>query len=123
METLGTGAGALGLRLQIGSAFQIRFLFRTYDSTTETYTDEDISGKTFSFTIWEYKGARKHLLNYTNQSGITVPIYSTNEILVNGLAADVTVTQEGDYYYELRRTDLDQPKVFGQVDLTFDAKT
>ena len=123
METLGTGAGRLDLRLQIGSWKDITFVFRTYDSTTDLYTDEDISDKTFVFLIRKYKGARKNLVKYTNVSGITVPIYSINEIRVRILAADVTEVQEGEYYWELRREDLDAPKLFGLCFLTYDAQT
>ena len=122
MEKIGTGAGRLDLYLQIESARQLTFIFRTYDSTTEVYTNEDISGKTFVFLIRKYKGAKKNLIKYTNQSGITVPIYSTNEIRVDILAADVTDVEEGEYYWELRREDLDQPKLFGLCYLTDDAK-
>jgi hypothetical protein len=123
METVGTGAGQLKLFIQIGSAWEITFAFRTYDSTTETHTNDDISGNTFSFSLWKYKGARSKIFNYTNQSGITVPIYSTHEILVRGLAADTVSQEEGDYYFELRRTDLNKAKVFGIAVLSFDAKT
>ena len=112
METVGTGAGRVDLKLQIGSAQQLTFVF----------TDEDISGKTFSFALYEYKGSRKKIFNYTNQSGIQVPVYSTDEIRVNILAADVTTIGEGEYYYELRREDLDKPKVYGLAYLSFDAK-
>ena len=122
MEKIGTGAGRLDLYLQIGSARQLTFVFRTYDSATDTYSNDDISGKTFVFFIKKFKGSRKNIVKYTNQSGITVPIYSTNEILVNILAADVSEIEEGEYYWELRREDLDQPKVFGLCFLTFDAQ-
>lgn len=122
MEKIGTGAGRLDLYLQIGSARQLTFIFRTYDSATDTYTDEDISGKTFVFLIKKFKGDRKNTVKYTNQSGITIPIYYTNRILVNVLAADVTDVNEGEYYWELRREDLDQPKIFGLCYLNFDAK-
>ena len=121
METVGTGAGQLTLKLQIGSARALVFVFKRYDSTTELTTDEDISTKTFSFTLWKFKGARKHILNYTNGNGITVPIYSTNEIRVDILAADVSGIDEGEGYWELRRTDLDEAKISGPVLLSFDA--
>ena len=102
----------MDLYLQIGSARQLTFIF-----------DEDISSKTFVFLIRKYKGARKNIVKYTNQSGITVPIYSTTDIRVNILAADVTEIEEGEYYWELRREDLDQPKVVGLCFFSFDAKS
>lgn len=119
MEELGTGAGRFKLRLQIGSAKQIPISFFTRVSGVDTA--EDISGKTFVFFIKKYKGARGNILKYTNQSGITVPIYSTNEILINILAADVTEVEEGEFYWELRREDLDQPKLAGTGEFTYDA--
>lgn len=122
MEQIGTGAGKFNLNLQIGSARQLTFTFRTYNTTTQTYSDDDISGKTFVFFIRKYKGSRKNIVKYTNQSGITVPIYSTNQIRVNILAADVTEVEEGEYYWELRREDLDQPKLYGLCYLTYDAQ-
>ena len=111
METVGTGAGRLDLELQIGSAQQLTFVFE----------EDDISTKTFSFTIYKYKGSRVRILHYTNQSGIQVPVYSTDEIRVNILAADTNV-EEGQHYWELRREDLDKPKVYGLVNFSFDAK-
>jgi hypothetical protein len=122
MEKIGTGAGRFDLSLQIGSARQLTFIFRTYNSGTGTYTDDDISGKTFVFFIKKFKGSRKNIVKYTNQSGITIPIYYTNRILVNVLAADVSEIEEGEYYWELRREDLDQPRVYGLCFLTFDAQ-
>lgn len=121
METVGTGAGELNLKIQIGSVKILTFTFRTYNSTTETYTDEDISTKTFSFFLRKYKGSRKKIFNLTNGNGITVPIYSTNQIEVRISSANTEGEEEGEYYWELRREDLDQPKLFGKAYLSYDA--
>lgn len=121
METVGTGAGRMDLRLQIGSFRELEFIFRTYDTTTETYSDEDITTKTFSFFLRKYKGSRKKVVNYTNGNGITIPVYYTNRILVRIQGADTEDSEEGEYYFELRREDLDAPKVYGLAYLKFDA--
>lgn len=112
----------MNIELQIGSARQITFIFRTYDDTTGLYSNEDISSKTFVFLIKKYKGAKLNAIKYTNNNGITIPVYYTNRILVSILAADTENQDEGEYYWELRREDLDQPKVAGLCYLSFDAK-
>lgn len=120
MVEVGTGAAQMKLNLQIGSAFVLTFKFRTFETTTGIYTPTDISHKTFSFSLWKNKGDRLKTLNLTNGSGITVPIYSVDEILVSSTISTSVI--EGDYYFELRRTDLNQPSVFGVARLDFDAK-
>lgn len=120
MDKVGTGAGRLDIAMQIGSAWQMTVRFRTYDGTT--YTPEDISTKTFSFTMWKFKGSRKKIVNLTNGNGITVPVYSTDEILISVPAASITGIDEGQYYYELRRTDLNKAKLFGLDYLSYEAE-
>lgn len=123
METAGTGAGQLNIKIQIGSVWIRTFTFKRYTASTNTYTDEDISTKTFSFFLKRYKGARVKEFNLTNGNGISVPIYSTNQIEVRVSSANTDSLDEGEYYFELRREDLDQPKIFGLAYLTFDAQT
>lgn len=110
METVGSGAGRLNLKLQIGSFKLLTFVF-----------DEDISTKTFGFYIKQYKGARINAVKYTNNNGITIPIYSTDRIEVRIQGANTENLQEGQYYWELRREDLDAPKVFGDCYFSFEA--
>lgn len=121
METVGTGTGRFDWKLQIGSFVEKEFIFRTHNSTTDVFTDEDISDKTFSFSLRKYKGSRKKIINYTNNNGITIPIYYTNRILLRIQGADTEDLEEGEYYFEIRREDLDAPKVAGLAYLTFDA--
>lgn len=121
MDKVNVGAGRLDISMQIGSAWSMSVIFRTYDSTTDTYTPEDISTKTFSFFLRKYKGARTKLFNLTNGNGITVPVYSTDEILISVPAANITGVDEGEYYWELRRTDLNKPKMYGLCYLSFEA--
>lgn len=120
MVTVGTGAAQLDLKLQINSARTLYFIFRTYDSTTDTYSYDDISTKTFSFFLKRYKGDRNTIFTLTNNNGITVPTYSTYEITVSISASNVNI-EEGQYYWELRRTDLNQAKVSGNAYLSYNA--
>lgn len=110
MEYVGSGAARLDLKLQIGSFKRLTFVF-----------DEDISTKTFVFTLKKYAGARPNAIKYTNGNGIVIPVYSTDRIEVNIQGAASEDLDEGEYYWELRREDLDSPKVFGECVLSFDA--
>lgn len=120
METAGTGAGNINLIFQIGSSWYKIFTFRRLNSDTGLYTNEDISTKTFSFFLKKNKGDRIKIFNLTNGNGITVPVYSTNQIRV-----DVTGTQasieEGEYVWELRRNDLNAPYLSGLAYFVFDS--
>ena len=120
MNTLGTGAGNLNIIFQINSARVLSFVFRRYNSSTEVYTEEDISGKTFAFFLKKNKGDRLKIFNLTLGNGITIPIYSNNELRVS-LSASNTNIEEGEYVWELRRTDLDAPCISGLAYFTFDS--
>lgn len=120
METLGTGAGNFNIVFQIGSAWFKTFVFRRLNSTTGIYTDEDISTKTFSFYIKKNKGDRIKLFNLTNGNGISVPIYSTNQIRVDVSAVNSNI-EEGEYIWELRRNDLNEPWLSGLAFFRFDS--
>lgn len=120
MESLGTGAGQINLYFQIGSWWYKYITFRRYSATTDTYTDEDISTKTFSFFIKKNKGDRTKIFNLTNGNGITIPVYSTNQIRIDVTGAQASI-EEGEYYWELRRTDLNAPYLTGLAYFTFDA--
>ena len=121
METIGLGTGQCILKIQIGAIWTKNFIFKDFDPTTGIYTDQDISGKTFSFFVKKNKGDRIKIFNLTNGNGITVPIYSINEIRVS-ISAVQTNIEEGEYYFELRRTDLDKAKIAGLAYFTFDAQ-
>lgn len=121
METLGTGAGQLNIKIQIGSVWIKDFVFRTYSPTTELYTDDDLNGATFSFFLKKFKGDRLKVFNLTLGNGIALVTYVSNRIRITASSSQ-TAIEEGDYYYELRRTDLDKAKVSGLASLTFDAQ-
>ena len=120
MESLGTGTGNLNITFQINSVRILNFVFRRYNSATGVYTEEDISGKTFSFFLKKNKGDRKKVFNLTLNNGITIPIYTVNELRV-ALSASNTNIEEGEYVWELRRTDLDAPYLSGLAYFTYDS--
>ena len=120
METVGTGAGNINLTFQIGSAWYKYFTFRRLNSTTGIYTNEDISTKTFSFFLKKNKGDRVKIFNLTNLKGITIPVYTTNQIRID-LNGSQTSIEQGEYYWELRRTDLNQPYLSGLASFVYDS--
>lgn len=122
METAGLGTGQLNLNIQIGAIWDQTFTFYIESSTTGQNIIEDISGKTFSFFVKKFKGDRIKIFNLTNNNGITIPIYSTNQIRVIIPASMTSTIEEGEYYWELRRTDLDRAKIAGLAYFNFDAK-
>jgi hypothetical protein len=120
MESLGTGTGNLNITFQINSVRILNFIFRRYNTNTGIYTEEDISGKTFSFFLKKNKGDRKKVFNLTLNNGITIPIYTVNELRV-ALTASNTNIEEGEYVWELRRTDLDTPYLSGLAYFVYDS--
>jgi hypothetical protein len=120
METIGTGAGQLNIKMQIGSVWTKDFIFRTLNQATEVYTDDSLVGATFSFFLKKFKGDRLKIFNLTLGNGISFVTYTSNQIRVTASASQMSI-EEGEYYYELRRTDLDRAKVTGMAYLTFDS--
>ena len=120
METQGTGTGNLNITFQINSVRILNFIFRRYNTNTGIYTEEVISGKTFSFFIKKNKGDRRKVFNLTLNNGITIPIYTVNELRV-ALTASNTNIEEGEYVWELRRTDLDTPYLSGLAYFVYDS--
>jgi len=121
MEELGTGAGQLVIKMQIGAIWQKDFYFRTYNSTTEVYTDDSLTGATFSFFLKKNIGDRLKVFNLTLSNGIAFITYTSNGIRVTASATQTSI-QEGEYYYELRRTDLDKAVLSGKCFLIYDAQ-
>lgn len=121
MEEIGTGAGQLVIKMQIGSVWTKDFYFRTYNSTTEVYTDDSLTGTTYSFFLKKNIGDRLKTFNLTLGSGISFITYTSNGIRVTATATQTSI-QEGEYYYELRRTDLDKAVLSGKCFLTYDAQ-
>ena len=109
MYTLGTGAAQLNLLFQIGSYRTIIFDF-----------GGDVTLWTFEFILRDNKGSRVKILSLTLGSGISFPIYETNQIQVAISATNATI-REGEYYWELRRTDLNIPIANGNAIFSYDA--
>lgn len=121
METVGLGVGQVNLNIQIGAIWTKHIYFKTYNSVTGIYTDDDISAKTFSFFVKKNKGDRLKIFNLTNGNGISVPVYSLNEIMIS-ISALQTSIEEGEYYFELRKTDIDKAVLSGLAYFNYDAK-
>jgi hypothetical protein len=115
MKRVGTGAGNFNIIFQIGSARVLTFTFLNPDGS-----GYDISGKTLSFYIKKNKGDRIKLFNLTNLNGITVPVYATNQIRVD-FSTSNTSREEGEYYWELRREDLNTPALSGLACFVYDS--
>lgn len=118
MVTVGTGAGNCNLIIQIGQSWYKNIIFRRL--IADVYYDEDISTKTFSFSLRKNKGDRIKIFNLTNGNGITVPVYSLNEIRLDLTGAQTSI-EEGEYYFELRRTDLNAPWISGNAYFVFNS--
>ena len=121
MDSVGTGAGKLNLNIQIGSAWSKNFTFKLYNSTTGVYTDDVLTGATFSFFVKKNIGDRVKVFNLTLSNGIQFITYYDNVIKVT-ISASQTSIEEGEYYWELRRTDLDKAKISGLAYFSYDAK-
>lgn len=110
METLGTGAGQIKLIFQIAS---VRYLQIAFPANV------DISKWTFEFFVKKNKGDRLRIFTLTIGAGITFVTYS-QAILLTFTGAQMTI-EEGDYVWELRRTDLNVPLFNGVATFTYDA--
>ena len=67
--------------------------------------DYDISGFTWEFFVKENPGARTKMISLTLGNGLSIPIYSDN-VLNGTISVAQSQIEEGQYYYELVRTDL-----------------
>jgi hypothetical protein len=109
METLGSGAAVLDLLFQIGSYRSMLFDFGT-----------DVSTWTFEFYLKKNKGDRLKTLSLTLGSGLSFPVYASDQLRATFSSANTSI-EEGQYYYELRRTDIALPLVNGFAYFSFDA--
>jgi hypothetical protein len=109
MESLGSGAAVLDLLFQIGSYRSILFDFGT-----------DISTWTFELSLKKNKGDRVKTLSMTLGSGLSFPVYASDQIQAIFSTTNTSI-EEGQYYWELRRTDISLPLINGFAYFTFDA--
>lgn len=117
MQTLGTGAAKLNLEFQIGSARDITFTFAESDGTST-----DISLWTFELFFKKYAGERAKTISLTLGDGLSFPVYEDNQLLAEFTTTD-TAIEEGEYYWELRRTDENIPLINGSAFFSFTAET
>ncbi len=94
----------------------LNFFINTYQEETVQFTDNgsamDVTPYTWEFFIKQYPGAITKVLSLTLGNGLSFPIYTTDQIHIIVQAAQSNIT-EGEYYYELRRTDLLIPYLNG----------
>lgn len=109
MNTLGTGAAQLNILFQIGSYRTIIFDFGI-----------DVSSWTFELFIKQNKGARTKNVTLTLGSGLSFVVYATDQIQAT-FSTTNTALEEGEYYWELRRTDVVTPIVCGSAYFSYDA--
>jgi len=109
MNNLGTGAAQLNIKFQIGSYRQITFDFGT-----------DVSTWTFELFLKRFKGDRVKTLSLTLGSGLAFPVYQSREITATFSIANTKI-EEGEYYIELRRSDLGVPLISGLAYFSFNA--
>lgn len=114
MTILGTGAIEFGLLFQIASARDITFTFTESDGSAT-----DISLWTFELFIKKFKGDRVKVISLTFASGLSFPVYEDNQLLAEFTTTD-TAIEEGEYYWELRRTDTGEPLIYGPAKFDFD---
>ncbi len=121
MVTVGNGVGELNVNIQIGAAWTKDFYFYNFDDATQVTTEESLTGATFEFFLKRNIGDRVKTYSLTLGSGISLITYSSNGIRIVSTLAQNSI-EEGEYYCELRRTDLDKAKLSGKAILSFDAK-
>lgn len=110
METLPTGAGKAGLTFQIGSDSYHQFDFVQDDEVTPI--TDSTTGWTWEFFIKKSIGDRTKVIDLTLGFGISYVVYSTTSIIIHVSGAQ-SIVEEGEYYWELRRTDLNEPFMSG----------
>lgn len=101
-----SGARELNLKFRIARRQTISFRF------TENGTAYDISGMTWQLFIKKNPGDKKNVISLTLGNGLSIPVYEDNVIDAVFEAAQTEI-QEGQYYWELLRTDLVETKLNG----------
>ncbi len=109
MKVLGTGAATVNILFQIGSYRTIIFDFGV-----------DVSLWTFEFILRDNKGSRVKIISLTLGSGLSFPVYLTDQLQATFSAVNSNI-REGEYFWELRRTDLNVPIANGSAFFSFDA--
>jgi len=87
------------IKFRINRQANKRFVF------TENGAELDITGWTWEFFIKRYPGDLKKTISLTLNNGLSFTVYETNslDVFFTALQTDI---QEGQYYWELVRTDI-----------------
>lgn len=110
METLGTGVGKLNIKFQIGSDRTITFAF----------PGQDISTWSPTLTVKRFSGDRLSQIALSIGAGLNIPIYTDN--ISSAFTGAATSLEEGEYHWELRRTDVNKSVISGLAYFTYDAE-
>lgn len=110
METLGTGAAIANINFQIGSYRTLIFDFGV-----------DVGAWTFELLLKKNKGDRLNTLRFTLGSGLSFPVYVSDQVQATFTTSD-TAIEEGEYYIQLRRLDISIPLYNGLAYFSYDAQ-
>lgn len=103
---------------------RIRIRINSWQSMTFEFLEDgessgvDITANQYEFFLKKSSGDRNKILSLTNGNGLSFPAYTTNELFVTITAVNSRL-EEGEYYWELRRRDIDRPQLNGWADVTF----
>ena len=98
----------------VSKEVKLRFRINAWQSLTFSFLEAGVTtGVDITLWQWEFSlrtnpGDRLKTLSLTNSNGLTFPAYTTNELFVTITAAQSSI-EEGEYYWELRRRDIDRP--------------
>ena len=105
-------AGWLDIEMFINRFRVQRFVF-TADSIAFNITDF-----TWQLVIKDNPGARKNVLSLTLGNGLSFPIYDENVIEARFESVDTNI-KEGQYFWQLIRTDTDEPWINGWAEFSY----
>lgn len=103
---------------------RIKFRINAWQSKTFEFLEDgsstgvDITAWQWEFFIKKKAGNRNKIFSLTNNNGLSFPAYTTNELFVTVTAIQSNI-EEGDYYWELRRRDIDRPWLNGIAHFDF----
>jgi hypothetical protein len=108
--------------LDPGRSVRLNFrIKRRADKTfvfTENDIDLDISGYTWQLFIKKNAGDKKNVISLTLGFGLSIPIYSTNTLVASFTSVQTDIP-EGEYYWELVRTDIEKTWLNGYAYFKF----
>lgn len=110
----------LKFHFRINRAFQKDFVFyEKPDEGEDPSVPYDINGYTFEMTIKKFPGDRKNVLRYTTSGGgLSFPAYNEHVLRATGTAVQTRI-EEGEYYIEINRTDVNKTWLNGWAYFSF----